>query len=113
MPRVVLMPTHSIINFGRNIRVTPRNIYTPATEAEGLAILDRHADGKIRVIGALHSWSPVIACTEAIVDLRRFNQVQIERAADGTVHATVGAGYRIKHLLRNLRALADVTLPSV
>jgi FAD/FMN-containing dehydrogenase len=107
------MPTHAIVNFGRNVRVAPRHLYTPATEAEVLAILDRHSSGKVRVIGALHAWSPAIECADAIVDLRRFNHVEIERTADGAVWATIGGGCRIKHLLRKLHALADVTLPSV
>jgi hypothetical protein len=102
-----------IVNFGGNIRFTPRHVYTPNTESEILDILDRHADGKVRVIGALHSWSPAVECTDAIVDMRRFNRVDIERTADGAVWATIGGGCRIKDLLRKLHVLADVTLPSV
>jgi hypothetical protein len=107
------MPTHTIVNFGRNVRATPRHLYTPTTEAEVLAILDRHAAGKVRVIGALHAWSPAIACTDVIVDLRRFDRIKTERTADGVVWANIGGGCRIKHVLRTLHALADVTLPSV
>ena len=47
-----------IANFGGNIQFTPRHFYAPITEAEVLDILDRHAAGKIRVVGATHSWSP-------------------------------------------------------
>src|SRR5579859_7200756 len=99
------MPTHAIVNFGHNLRVTPRHLYTPTTEAEVLAILDRHSDGKVRVVGALHAWSPAIACTDAIMDLRRFDGVEIDRTADGAVWATIGGGCRIKNLLRKLHAL--------
>jgi FAD/FMN-containing dehydrogenase len=103
----------SVVNFGGNVRFTPRHLYAPTTEAEVLAILDRHADGKVRVVGALHSWNPAIACDDAIVDLRHFNAVEVERGADGAVWATVGGGCRIKHLIRKLYSLARVTMPSL
>jgi FAD/FMN-containing dehydrogenase len=102
-----------ITNFGGNLRFTPRHLYTPTTEAEVLAILDRHAQGRIRVVGALHSWSPAVVCNDALIDLKHFDRVDIQRDADGTVWATVGGGCRIKHLLRRLHALADVTMPTL
>jgi FAD/FMN-containing dehydrogenase len=103
----------SVTNFGGNLRFTPRHHYTPTTEADVLAILDRHARGKIRVVGALHSWSPAIVSEDALIDLKHFDRVEIQRDADGTVWATVGGGCRIKHLLRKLHALADVTMPTL
>jgi FAD/FMN-containing dehydrogenase len=103
----------AIVNFGGNLRFTPRHFYAPATEAEVLDILNRHAQGKVRVIGALHSWSPAVVCADAIVDLRHFDSVTVERDADGNVWATVGGGCRIKHLLRKLHGLGDVTLPTI
>ncbi len=103
----------SITNFGGNLRFTPRHLYVPTTEAEVLAILDRHAQGKIRVVGALHSWSPAVVCADALIDLRHFDTVQVERDTNGAVWAAVGGGCRIKHLLRKLRYVAGATLPSI
>lgn len=102
-----------ITNFGGNIRFTPRHLYTPTTEAEVLAILDRHAHGKIRVVGALHAWSPAVVCDDAIVDMRHFDGVELQRGADGAMWATAGGGCRIKHLLDKLHRLGDVTMPSL
>src|SRR5262245_32838858 len=104
---------HEIRNFGGNIRFTPRHVYTPTTEQEVLAILDRHADGKVRVLGARHSWSPAVVSADALVDLRRFKSVRVERGADGVVWATVGGGCRISRLLSELDRLADATIPSL
>ena len=106
-------PTEPISNFGGNIRFTPRHRYTPTTEEEVLAILDRHAHGKVRVGGALHAWSPAVVCEDALVDLRHFDHVELQHGPDGTASATVGGGCRIKHLLTKLHALGDVTLPSL
>ena len=101
-------PPRPVTNFGGNVRFTPRRAYAPATEDEILAILDRHAGGKVRVVGARHSWNPGIVSDDALIDLRHFDAVEV---ADGT--ATVGGGCRIKHVLRKLHALGDFTLPSV
>src|SRR5947209_14768135 len=106
-------PARPVTNFGRNVRFTPRHHYTPHSEEDVLAILDRHAHGKVRVVGALHSWSPLVVSTDALIDLRHFNQVEVVRRPDGTVRATVGGGCRIKYLLWKLFHLARVTLPSV
>ncbi len=103
----------TISNFGGNICFSPRELYAPATEAEVLEILDRHAKGKVRVIGALHSWSPIVVCEDALVDLRHFDRVEVERGSDGTVWATVGGGCRIKDLLRQLHSLSDATIPTL
>jgi FAD/FMN-containing dehydrogenase len=102
-----------VTNFGGNVQFTPRHHYAPTTEAEVLEILDRHADGKVRVVGALHSWSPVIVSEGALVDLRHFDSVEVERGSDGTISVIVGGGCRIKNLLRKLHAVADVTIPSM
>lgn len=102
-----------IVNFGGNVRFTPRHLYAPRTEAEILAILDRHAHGKIRVVGALHSWSPAVVSEDALVDLRHLDRVEVQHGAAGEVWVTAGGGCRIKNLLQKLHCLADATLPSV
>ena len=103
----------TITNFGGNVRFTPQHVYAPTTEAEVLAILDVHANGHVRVGGALHSWNPGIASDDAFIDLRHFDTVTVERTPDGAAWATVGGGCRIKHVLRKLHALGDFTLPTV
>ncbi len=106
-----LQPT--ISNFGGNISFAPRHLLVPATEAEVVEILDRHAKGKVRVVGSLHSWSPIVVCEDALVDLRHFDRVEVERGSDGAVWATVGGGCRIKDLLRQLHSLSDATIPAL
>jgi FAD/FMN-containing dehydrogenase len=102
-----------IVNFGGNIRFTPKHCYSPATDTDVLEILDRHSRGKIRVVGARHSWSPAVVSDDALLDMRRFNSVRVEDDADGNVSAVVGGGCTIKELLRKLHRLANVTLPSL
>ena len=103
----------SLTNFGGNVIFTPRHCYVPHSEEEVLEILNRHADGKIRVIGALHSWSPAVQCDDVIVDMRRFDNVQVDRTSDGESWAAVGGGCQIKHLLQKLHAVGEVTIPSL
>lgn len=100
-----------VVNFGRNLRFTPRRLYAPGTERELLDVLERHRDGQVRVVGAGHSWSRAIESGDALVDMRRFGHVRIHRG-EGGASVTVGAGCRIKHLLAALNA-QGLTLPSV
>jgi FAD/FMN-containing dehydrogenase len=102
-----------INNFGGNIRFTPKHRYAPTREQEILEILDRHAHGKIRAVGALHSWNAGVVSDDVLVDLRHINGVEVQRDADGAVSATVGGGCRIKHLLRRLHRIADATVPTL
>jgi FAD/FMN-containing dehydrogenase len=102
-----------IVNFGGNVRFTPRCQYAPSTEAEVLQVLDRHAHGKVRVMGALHSWSPTAATDDALIDLRHFDSVDVEQKPGGDVWVTVGGGCRIKDLLRELHVRSETTLPSI
>jgi FAD/FMN-containing dehydrogenase len=102
-----------ITNFGGNIRFVPRYRYAPTTEAEVLDLLDRHAGGRVRVVGALHSWSPAVVTEDALIDLRHFNRVAVEQGPEGKVWVTAGGGCRIKHLLRELHAQSGATLPTM
>jgi FAD/FMN-containing dehydrogenase len=103
----------TIANFGRNLRFRPRHYYAPRTEDEVLEILDRHADGKIRVVASLHSWSCAAVCEDVIIDLRHFQGVQVSREDEtGDCRATVGGGTTIKRLLRELRR-HHVTMPTL
>jgi FAD/FMN-containing dehydrogenase len=102
-----------ITNFGGNLRFTPRYRYAPTTEAEVLNLLDKHAGGRVRVVGALHSWSPAMVTDDALIDLRHFDRVAVEQEPEGKVWVTVGGGCRIKHLLRELHARSEATLPTL
>ncbi len=99
-------------NFGGNIQLNPKAMYTPATEQEVLEILDRHRGQRIRCVGRLHSWSRAVECNDVLLDLRHFNQ--LNPVADGeTLSVSVGAGCQIKHLLSELERLKNWTLPSL
>ncbi len=102
-----------ITNFGRNIRFRPRHLYTPRTESEVLAILERHAEGQVRVVASRHSWSGGIESDDALIDLRHFDDVQTSIDDEGHIWATVGGGCQLKVLLRKLRRQANATLPSM
>jgi hypothetical protein len=99
-------------NFGKNIQIHPKTTYSPTSEPEVLAILDRHRGQRIRVVGRLHSWSKAIETDDVLLDLRNLNQVET-MLAGGVQSAHVGAGCQIKRLLTELQRQKDWTLPSV
>jgi len=99
-------------NFGGNLLLCPASAHVPASEEEVLRILDAHRGERIRAVGALHSWSDAPATDGVLLDLRLLNHVSVEQDADGPV-AVVGAGCRIKRLLRELDSQARCTLPSL
>ncbi len=101
-----------IVNFGGNIQFTPRYDYRPTTEEDILQILNTHAQGTVRAIGTLHSWSDVIVSGDVVVDMSAFDTVVLEQDDSGAVWASVGAGVTIEKLLVTLNA-ADLTLPTV
>ena len=101
-----------VFNFGKNIDFSPDHFYSPKNEGEVLSVLNRHAKEKVRAIGSLHSWSDVAATDSVIIDLRHFDQVQLERK-DDEVWATVGAGCRLQELINSLHKQAEVTLPTL
>ncbi len=104
---------NTITNFGGDTNFVPRHRYTPKDEAEVLEILERHAGGRIRALGSLHSWSDVTVCEDVALDMRYFDQVEISRNEDGTVWATVGGGCVLERLLRALREQTDSTVPAM
>jgi hypothetical protein len=105
--------TREIVNFGGNLRFTPRRYCVPHSEEEVLAILDRHAKERIRVVGSKHAWSEGIVSSDVIVDLRHFNSVELTERVLGEVWATVGGGCQIKHLLDEVHARSQFTLPAL
>ncbi len=98
-------------NFGGNVTFEPATHYTPRSESEVLSILARHRGQRIKVVGRLHSWSEAARGDEVLLDLRHFNQVEIEQRPAG-MWAQVGAGCQIKKLLIDLEK-GGLTTPSL
>ena len=103
--------TNLIQNFGRNLTFKPKHFYSPDNEAELLAILQDHKNGKIRVVGSLHSWSSLVKTQNVLIDMRCFNRVQVFEN-NGKTQVRVGAGCQIKHLLKALNK-QGLTIPSL
>lgn len=101
-----------VTNFGGNVSFVPRHYYMPRNESEVLAVLDRHAGGRIRAVGSLHSWSDVVATDDVAIDLRHFSAVTTADRG-GELWATVGGGCRLEHLLRAIHKESDATLPTL
>ncbi len=98
-------------NFGRNIAVQPAVSFQPQTEPELLTWLDSHRDRKIRCIGRLHSWSPLVACEDALLDLSAFQSMRLIDSPDGP-RLRVGAGCQIKQIVAFLDR-HGLTLPTL
>ncbi len=94
--------SETITNFGANISFTPRSVYRPKSESEVLDILRAHKRERIRVVGRLHAWSPLVESTEVIISLENLKSVQVAER-DGQCIAVVGAGCQIKRMLGELR----------
>ena len=106
-----LSESEAIVNFGGNVRFTPRYRYMPRNEREVMIILQRHAQDKIRPVGSLHSWSDVIVADKVLVDMRHFNQVEIVREEE-QIAVVVGGGCQMEALLDALEK-EELTLPTV
>jgi FAD/FMN-containing dehydrogenase len=106
-----MISTPKIVNFGQNVRFTPRRLYAPRTEPDLLDILNAHKNGQIRVVGSRHSWSQAIVSDDALIDMRHFNKIRIHQQG-GQTWATVGGGVQIKHLLATLNR-HGLTTPTV
>src|SRR5260221_1208504 len=105
--------TRDVVNFGGNVRFTPRRYYTPQTESDVLEILDRHSGEQIRVVGSRHAWSQAIVSRDVIVDLHHLKHVEITETPEGEIWAAVGGGCQIKCLLDELHARSNATLPTI
>jgi FAD/FMN-containing dehydrogenase len=105
-------PSREIVNFGGNIRFRPARYYEPRNEHDVLEVLRRHARGRVRVAAALHSWSGLVVSDDAVVSMRHWTGIEYHEDGSGRVRATVGGGWQIKHLLRELQR-RDLTLPAI
>jgi FAD/FMN-containing dehydrogenase len=103
------MPT--VQNYGKNLRFTPRETLSPRT-VEQLCALVRAAT-RVRVVGAAHSWSPLIVTDETLISLDQMAApVSLDRERR---QVTVQAGMRLWQLNRHLDAhgLALANLGSI
>lgn len=101
---------HRLENFGRNVAFTPRLVLEPQSEDEVCVMLEAHAGRKIRVAGALHSWSDAAVGDDVVVRLRRLDSVNIV-ACGGETYARIGAGCTVRRALEELGA-QKFTLPA-
>src|SRR5688572_28899521 len=85
----------AIENFGRNVSIAAQVFAAPESEEQVLQLLAQHRGRRIRVVGRLHSWSEAPGGDDAVLDLRKLNQVRTEMR-EGHVWASAGAGYQIK-----------------
>src|SRR5262245_61973576 len=100
-----------IVNFGGN-QVWQARCYQPRDEQEVLDILQRHRGGRIRALGALHSWSDVAVSPDVVLDMSRLDRVE-PVTRNGETFVQVGAGCRLQDLLNRLHAATDRTLPTL
>jgi L-gulono-1,4-lactone dehydrogenase len=101
----------TLTNFGGN-QTWAALCYRPRDEADVLAILARHATGRVRVLGAGHSWSDVAVSSNVTVDMSGLNDVTTIMKGGETL-ARVGAGCRLYDVLARLHAMSDRTLPTL
>ena len=98
-------------NFGRNLRFKPKHIYSPDNRVELTDILQKHNNGKIRVVASKHSWSDLIETEDVLIDMSHFNYVRVQEKNHET-SVIVGAGCKVKQLLVEL-SRKGLTIPSV
>lgn len=91
-------------NWSGSVRCTPRQVVLPADEQAVAAVLAeaRGGDLPIRVVGAGHSYSPLVATTGTILSLDRL--VGILAVDAGAKSAVIAAGTRLHSLGVPLRA---------
>ncbi|MFO0913608.1 MAG: D-arabinono-1,4-lactone oxidase [Pirellulales bacterium] len=100
-----------VVNFGGNVRFTAQHYFQPRDEAELLQILRDHHGAKIRVVASRHAWSPLIECTEVLIDLVYLDRVMVERRG-GEAWARVGGGCPMNRVLVELDR-EGLTTPSI
>src|SRR5262245_8623888 len=83
-------------NWARTISCKPSRYCQPTSTDEVVAIVKEAAQaGKhVRVVGAGHSWSPLVLTRDVLVNLDKLDQVSVDTARKT---ATIGAGIRLKH----------------
>jgi sugar-1,4-lactone oxidase-like protein len=85
-------------NWAGNAQCRPEKYFQPQSESEIIGIVKEAADAgkKIRVVGAGHSWSPVVCTDDYMINLDFYNSVI--RIDKDKRQITVQAGIRLKQL---------------
>lgn len=94
------------VNWARTVSTRPREYHAPASEAELCETLGR-ATGRVRVVGAAHSWSRINAPEDLWLSLDRMTGVKLEGD-----RAIVAGGTRLLELIAALDQ-AGMALPIV
>lgn len=102
-----------ITNFGGNVSTEPAHYYEPATEAEVVDVLDRHAGGTVRVVASGHAWSPAIETSDTVVRVDALNDIDVREAPDGGVEVRAGGGATLRDIVRAVESRTDHTLPTM
>ena len=91
-------------NWAGSVAVRPRRYLEPTSEAEVAAIVRKtHARrGRVRVVGAGHSWTDAAACRDTMLRLDRMQRV-LDVDYDRNV-VTVEAGIRLHRLIEELQS---------
>lgn len=111
MPSEATPQSCQLVNFGGNLHIRAQ-CYQPASEAEVLGILGRHARGTIRALASRHSWSETVTGADVLVDVARLDRIEMVEV-DGEPRARVGAGCRLRQVLDHLHAHTGRTLPTL
>jgi len=101
-----------IVNFGGNVKFEPNQYVEPKTEDELLQVLSSNPDRRFRVVGAKHSWSPLIQTDDVSISIKHLDAVKLTTQSNGRVLATVGGGCTIRRLLTLLNE-HGLTTPTV
>ncbi|WP_025745586.1 D-arabinono-1,4-lactone oxidase [Kallotenue papyrolyticum] len=96
---------HEYSNWSGSMRFRPRQVVRPESEAELVEIMRRaYADGRaLRVVGAGHSSSPLVATDDLLISPERLTGILWHDNARR--EALVGAGMRLKDLGQALHEL--------
>ncbi len=96
-------------NFGKNVSFKPSVFVEPKNEVEVIECLRKHRAHAVRVMGSRHAWSEAIKTGGLLMSTRHLTQMEL---TPGFQSVRVGAGCKIKHLIRFLKK-RGLTLPSV
>jgi len=95
------MNNQTFENWGGTLHFRPKKIFYPQSLQELQAVVQSCDGHTTRVIGAGHSWTPLITTDDALISLRGFQG--IETVISGTQEATVRAGTNLRKLGELLR----------
>ncbi|GIV32582.1 MAG: FAD-linked oxidoreductase [Chitinophagales bacterium] len=102
-------------NWAGNVRFTAAKFFQPESEQDIIAIVKEAAfsGSTIRVVGAGHSWSPLVCASDYLINLDRYNRVL--HVNHQNYEVKVQAGIRIKELNRilELNGMALCNLGSI